>query len=82
MANAIQHNLEMVDVLQVKQRKMHEHDMSQVPSSKGRQSDAHNQIPKQGHTLKSDLLVAGIKKFSDAAWKTKKAPGMSAGTAT
>jgi hypothetical protein len=41
MANAMQHNLEMVDVLQVKQMKMHEHAMSQAQSCKGRQSDAH-----------------------------------------
>lgn len=29
---------------------------------------------KQGETIKSDLLIEGIKIYTDAAWKTKKVP--------
>lgn len=40
-----------------------------------------NQIPMQGHTLKSDLLITGPKVFSDAAFKSKKIPGLPQGAA-
>lgn len=40
-----------------------------------------NQLPKQGHTLKSDLLITGPKVFSDAAFKCKKIPGLPQGAA-
>lgn len=32
-------------------------------------------IPAQGETLKSDLVIAGAKVYSDASWKCKKIPG-------
>lgn len=38
-----------------------------------------DQLPKQGTSLKSDLLVTGPKVFSDAAFKTRKVPGLRQG---
>jgi hypothetical protein len=37
-----------------------------------------NNLPSHGDTLRTDMhmLITGTKIFSDAAWKTKKAPGM------
>ena len=35
----------------------------------------------QGHTLKSDLLIAGSKVYSDAAFKGKNVPGLMQGSA-
>jgi hypothetical protein len=40
------------------------------------------QLPAQGETIRSDLLIAGTKFFTDASWKTKKAPGMTGQTRT
>lgn len=40
-----------------------------------------NQMPLQGRTIKSDLLVAGPKVYSDAAFKCKKIPGLPQGAA-
>ena len=39
-------------------------------------SSTPNQIPLQGHTLKSDLLIIGSKVYSDAAFKGKNVPGL------
>jgi hypothetical protein len=74
MANAMQHNLEMVDVLQVQEQKTTDWytDLSNSRSTTG-QFEC-NQMPPQGHTLKSDLMINGKKIFSDATWKSKKAP--------
>ena len=44
-------------------------------------SSTPNQIPLQGHTLKSDLLIIGSKVYSDAAFKGKNVPGLMQGSA-
>jgi hypothetical protein len=36
---------------------------------------SHNDLPCQGCTLKTDMLIQGTKIFSDASWKKKKASG-------
>uniref|UniRef100_A0A8R7UVC7 Reverse transcriptase zinc-binding domain-containing protein n=1 Tax=Triticum urartu TaxID=4572 RepID=A0A8R7UVC7_TRIUA len=40
-----------------------------------------NQLPLQGQTLKSDLLITGPKVYTDASFKCKKIPGLLHGTA-
>jgi hypothetical protein len=83
MANAIKHNLEMVGVLQAKtEKKQVQEEEPSIQGQTGGQLHAQHQIPPQGHTLKSDLLISGSKFFSDAAWKTKKAPDMTSVTTT
>jgi hypothetical protein len=83
MANAIKHNLEMVDVLQAKtEKKPVQEEEPSIQGQTGGQLHAQHQIPPQGHTLKSDLLISGSKFFSDADWKMKKAPGMTSVTTT
>ena len=86
MANAIKQNLEMVDVLQAstnqtKQKNMlnssmqghHQYRTNGPDIQMDHQVEA---LPfKQGSTIKSDLAIEGSKIFSDAAWKTSKAPG-------
>ena len=46
------------------------------PQAPIRSSTPTNQIPLQGHTLKSDLLIIGSKVYSDAAFKCKNIPGL------
>lgn len=83
MANAMKHNLEMVRVLQDKNRNKREQSKESTdPRYTGGQPGDRNQVPQHGQTLKSDLLISGSKIFSDAAWKTNKVPGMASGTAT
>jgi hypothetical protein len=73
MANAIKQNLEMLDNLQDNKGKNRIQDNALF----------HNQLPHQG--LKAILLnlicrLQVQRFFSDAAWKTKKAPGMASKT--
>jgi hypothetical protein len=81
MANALNQNMEMLDVLQVATNR-----------SLGASEENHQQEKKelqvndkdmtQGITLKSDLLINGSKIFTDAAWKTRKIPGIEDDTST
>ena len=71
MANALNQNMEKLDVLQAATNK-----------NFGASAENHQQEKKhlqvnykdmtQGITLKSDLLINGSKIFTDAAWKTRK----------
>ncbi|XBH90806.1 hypothetical protein VPH35_082361 [Triticum aestivum] len=52
-----------------------------LPCLPSKQDQAHNQLPPnqlpmQGRTLKTDLLIVGPKIYSDAAYRTKKVPGL------
>jgi hypothetical protein len=81
MANALNQNMEMLDVLQVATNR-----------NLGASEENHQQEKKelqvndkdmtQGITLKSDLLINGSKIFTDAAWKTRKIPGIEDDTST
>lgn len=62
MANAINHNLEMFNAVQVSL-----HNNFRADDNQG------NLI--QGETLKTDLHIAGTKIYTDAAWKIKNIPG-------
>ena len=69
-ANAINQNLEILNILQVPVNR------SLIKADAQRNQDHVQQVigVKQGETIKSDLFIAGNKIYSDAAWKTKKAP--------
>ena len=52
-----------------------------LPCLPSKQDQAHNQLPPnqlimKGRTLKTDLLIVGPKIYSDAAYRTKKVPGL------
>jgi hypothetical protein len=64
MANAIKQNLELLDVVQVP--------TNRLQTSFGFQQETF----RFGGTIKTDLLITGSKIFSDAAWKTRKSPGV------
>lgn len=72
MAKAINQSLEMFSVVQ-----------DSLGKNFCRENQAHDELTrdqqiqstKQGHTLKTDLIIKGSKIFTDAAWKTKKVPG-------
>jgi hypothetical protein len=66
MANAINQNLEKMDILQVTENRL-QHRQERY---------------KQGETIKTDLLVQGSKIYTDAAWKTRKSPGSNGRIAT
>jgi hypothetical protein len=81
MANALNHNLEMSDVLQVSKLKKHvQITISNMQEQGEDMQVTGNQLPPQGHTLRTDLMIKGMKVFTDAAWKTKKAPGLPSAT--
>jgi hypothetical protein len=81
MANALNHNLEMSDVLQVSKLKKHVQITRSNMQEQGEDMQVTgNQLPPQGHTLRTDLMIKGTKVFTDAAWKTKKAPGLPSAT--
>jgi hypothetical protein len=83
MAAALQQNMKMLDVLQDNRFKNMEHNREvQMQGEKMSQSHKQNQLPPQGHTIKTDLKITGSKLYTDAAWKTKKAPGLASVTAT
>jgi hypothetical protein len=72
MANALQQNMEMFDVLQ--DNKVN----NQVCSRQQQMKEEAQKLPPKGHTIKTDLQITGSKLFSDAAWKTKSSrPGFS-----
>jgi hypothetical protein len=62
MANSINQNMEMVNVVLDALKKNFSQDIEERLE--------------QGDTLKSDLLIKGSKFFIDASWKTKKIPGL------
>jgi hypothetical protein len=84
MANALSQNMEMMNVLQgstganahIKSR-----DFCLQEQEKEHQQ-VKDQIPPNGCTLKSYLILTGSNIFSDASWKMKKAPGLGSATAT
>jgi hypothetical protein len=78
MANAINQNLEKMDILQVTENRLqHLRDDTNNTGQPQRQERY-----KQGETIKTDLLVQGSKIYTDAAWKTRKSPGSNGRIAT
>jgi hypothetical protein len=78
MANAINQNLEKMDILQVTENRLqHLRDDTNNTGQPQRQERY-----KQGETIKTDLLVQGSKIYTDAAWKTRKPPGSNGRIAT
>lgn len=59
---------------------LHTSNQKQVDDQAHRQETS-NQMPTQGHTLRTDLLIAGPKVYSDAAFRCKKIPGLLNGAA-
>ena len=72
MANAINQSLEMSSVVQDSFQGSNSKE-NQGHGMQGENQEIHS--IKQGHTLKTDLIIKGSKIYSDAAWKTKKVPG-------
>jgi hypothetical protein len=73
MANAINKNLEMVDVMQIQNSYRLQ---SEDQSNRNKEEDgAKRNTIKQGETIKSDLAIQGNRIYSDVAWKTTKIPG-------
>ena len=71
MTNAINQNLEMLDVVQVALEKVASH----LNNSKKVNQDKVQAIEdgvKQGETLKTDLRIKGSKIYTDASWKTRR----------
>jgi hypothetical protein len=72
MANAINQNLEMINVVQDSLDKR----FTTIDNKHKHQGDIQDlEGIAQGQTLKSDLIVTGNKIFTDAACKTRKIPG-------
>jgi hypothetical protein len=88
MATAMLNNLELSNTLQTNSMQDQQLNGAQDPPSSERREHSEairqssNNLPSQGNTLRSDLLITGTKIFSDAAWKTKKVPGMASRIAT
>jgi hypothetical protein len=73
MANAINHNLEMINVVQDALDKCFS---TGTNNKKKRQQEVQSlDNIEQGQSLKTDLIITGSKIYTDAAWKTKKIPG-------
>jgi hypothetical protein len=72
MANAINQNLEKVNILQDQANRF---TMNNI-CHKNQHTAGHQDELTQGETIKSDLLIHGNKIYTDAAWKTRKAPGL------
>uniref|UniRef100_A0ACD5YZR5 Uncharacterized protein n=1 Tax=Avena sativa TaxID=4498 RepID=A0ACD5YZR5_AVESA len=91
MANAINKNMKMLDPLQasicryetkgrtIKSRHGAAPIMQTCITEDGQ---SHEEIFKQGETIKTDLNIQGNKIFTDAAWRTKKVPGSHGRTTT
>jgi ribonuclease HI len=87
MAQAINQNLEMIDALGV--FAMQAQECSKAPHTLTSSMQVHDQqnppevrLPAYGETLKSDQIIKGSKIYTDAAWKTRKVPGMANRIAT
>jgi hypothetical protein len=77
MANALTQNLEMANVLQGKNSEKQVTAKKQYLQEQTRsQFQGQSHLPPTGQSINSDLIITGSKIFSDAAWKTKIAPGM------
>jgi ribonuclease HI len=81
MANALQHSLEMHDILRGKNtnKQVQGTDLSS-PKQRQRQVEMQDQKTSKGNTIKSVLHITGSKFFSDASWRTRNAPGSSSDT--
>jgi hypothetical protein len=82
MAQAIKNNMEMLNSprapsqVQLQPRDTSLQDLScEMQLSDYAHRTTVDILPDHGDTLKSDLLIPGTKIYSDATWKTKKAPG-------
>jgi hypothetical protein len=81
MANALNHNLELSNIEQVtNMNKNVQTNKIVLQDVQGNIQVTGSQLPLHGQTLKTDLMIKGTKVFSDAAWKTKKAPELSSVT--
>jgi hypothetical protein len=81
MANALNHNLELSNIEQVtNMNKNVQTNKIVLQDVQGNTQVTGSQLPLHGRTLKTDLMIKGTKVFSDAAWKTKKAPELSSVT--
>jgi hypothetical protein len=71
MANAINKNLKMVDVVQIlKSNRLKAQDQDNMNEE---EEGIREEIMKLGETIKSDLAIKGNRLYSDTAWKTKEA---------
>jgi hypothetical protein len=77
-AHAINQNMEKVDLLQVKKCSSQGGNAGNI----NRSQDEGRDDLRQGESIKTDLLIQGIKIYTDAAWKTRKAPGSQGRIAT
>jgi ribonuclease HI len=75
MANAINQNMEMVNVVQDALEKNFSINREFNHMERRKKQDIEERL-EQGDTLKSDLLIKGSKFFTDASWKTKEVPGL------
>jgi hypothetical protein len=73
MANAINRNMEMVNVVQESIDRIIAVGKNECKNNAGNLLELED--IDQGETLRTDLMIQGSKIFSDAAWKTKNVPG-------
>ena len=80
MANAINRNMQMVNVVQESIDRMITTRKKDCKNFAGNLQDLEDIA--QGQTLPTDLMIQGDKIFSDAGWKTGKGPGTKATIST
>jgi hypothetical protein len=90
-ANAINKNMEMLDVLPISKNRLQVdgalhrigRDINTNSNTCNRDEDQGQYLSARlGETIKTDMAIIGNKIFSDAVWKTKKVPGTQGRTLT